>query len=62
MLMVQPPFPVNSPPHCTIQVQQIVTTRVSTVALRRPNARGAADKKNVFLAGFFTLARLAAVI
>ena len=28
--MVQPPFPVDSPPPCTIQVQQIVITRVST--------------------------------
>ena len=32
------------------------------MALRRPNARAAADDQNVFLAGFFTLAWLAVVI
>ena len=32
------------------------------MALRRPNARVAADDQNVFLAGFFTLAWLAVVI
>ena len=30
VLMVQPPFPVDSPPPCTIQVQQIVTNLIST--------------------------------
>ena len=30
VLMVQLPFPVDSSPPCTIQVQQLVTTRIST--------------------------------
>ena len=57
MLMVQPPFPVDNPPPCTIQVQQIVTNLISTGGAPQAQFERCPDGQNVFLAGFFTLAR-----
>ena len=62
MLKVQLFSSIDHPPPCTTQCSRSSPIGSQQVALRRPNARAAADDQNVFLAGFFTLAWLAVVI